>query len=260
MITSKDNDLIKQVSKLLGSAKFRKETGLFVAEGLRLSIDAFESGVSIKYFLYTPQAKQKNSEVIKKLQAFSENSYEISEKIYNIISDTNTPQGVMCICNTIDKFISLDKMKDEGKYIALEHIQDPSNIGNILRTAEALGVDGVIMSNNCCDIYSPKVVRGSMGAIFRIPFIITDDFVKFLTDSKDCGFKIYSAVPDRKAKSVTEVLFNEGSIIAVGNEGNGLTKETISISESITIFMQGNAESLNVATASSILMWEMLRN
>lgn len=260
MITSKDNDTVKQITKLLGSAKFRKETGLFVAEGLRLSVDAAESGVKIKYFLYTPQFIEKHLKETEYLKALSLNSYEISSKIYNAISDTNTPQGIMCVCNTLDKHFSLDTMKSIGKYIALEHIQDPSNLGNILRTAEALGIDGVIMSDDCCDIYSPKVVRGSMGAVFRVPFIIVDNLSNFLQKSKSYGFCIYSAVPRNNVKSVTEVSFNSGSIIAIGNEGNGLTQQIIDICESITIPMGGKAESLNAATSAAILMWEMLRN
>ena len=218
-----------------------------------------ESNINIKYLLYTSKAKEKYIEEIQKLQLYSQNSYEVSEKIYNNISDTSTPQGVMCVCKTIDNSFSLSTMDRIGKYIALEHIQDPSNLGNILRTAEALGISGIIMSDNCCDIYSPKVVRGSMGAVFRVPFLITDDFLKFMVESKKYNFSIYSAVPNRNTKSVTEVSFDKGVIVAIGNEGNGLTKEVINVSESITIRMGGKAESLNAAAAASILMWEMLR-
>ena len=133
-------------------------------------------------------------------------------------------------------------------------------MGTILRTAEALGVGGILLSRGCCDIYSPKVLRGSMGAIFRLPFLVVEDLPAYLSKQKEKGYSIYAAVPDRNAVPITEIPFSKRCAVVVGNEGNGLTQACIqACTQSVTIPMEGRAESLNAAIAASILVWEMVR-
>ena len=134
-ITSKDNPLIKKVSKLNISAKQRREQGLFVAEGLRLSIDAMLSDCEITALLITEKALNKYSASINKLIEYSSASYLVKESVFNSISETKTPQGVLCLIKTLDKKSLFDTIKDNGKFLALDGIQDPSNLGTILRTA-----------------------------------------------------------------------------------------------------------------------------
>ena len=257
-ITSKDNSLIKKISKLNTSAKQRREQGLFVAEGLRLSIDAMLSDCEITALLITEKALNKYSESINKLIEYSSASYLVKESVFNFISETKTPQGVLCLIKTLDKKSLFDTIKDNGKFLALDGIQDPSNLGTILRTAEAVGIDGVVLSKDCCDIYSPKVVRGSMGAVFRLPFIIYPTIAQFLNDNP--ALNSYAAVVDSKAQSITDICFTEPCVAVVGNEGNGLKDETIiACNNKITIPMKGKAESLNASTAASIIIWEMIR-
>ena len=140
----------------------------------------------------------------------------------------------------------------------LENVQDPSNLGTVLRTADALGLNGVIMTSDCCDIYSPKVCRGAMGALFRVPFMIIDNAPSFIRDFNKHGRSFAAVV--RNADSVTDADFSGNTLIVVGNEGNGLTKETIeACSSAVTIKMCNNAESLNASIAAAILMWEMIK-
>lgn len=257
-IKSKDNPLVKNIIKLNKSARQRREQRLFVAEGLRICEDAMLSNCNIYAVLATKSAYEKHQKNISSLFKYADSSYIVSDSIFSTISDTKTPQGVLCVIKTLDIPSLFDKIKYNGKFLALDNIQDPSNLGTIFRTAEAIGIDGIIMSSDCCDIYSPKVVRGTMGAIFRLPYEIVDNISDFLKSHSN--IKSYAAVVDKNAKYVTRLDFTAPAIAVIGNEGNGLKESTIdSCSEKFTIPMSGRAESLNAAVAASIVMWEMIK-
>ncbi|MEE0059767.1 MAG: RNA methyltransferase, partial [Acutalibacteraceae bacterium] len=164
-ITSKDNGTVKHIAKLVKSTSYRNENKEFVIEGVRLCTDAVESGVKIKTAVFSETAFNKYSEQVKQIVEVCESTFLFSDKLFSQISDTKTPQGILCVCKLEAKKLNI---ASSGVYLALEHIQDPSNMGTILRTAEALGVKGVILTDNCCDIYSPKVLRGTMGSAFRL--------------------------------------------------------------------------------------------
>ncbi len=258
MITSKDNSLVKEISKLISSSRERRSRELFVAEGLRLCTDAVSSGAAVRYFLSTPQAKEKEPEAFGKIAAVSENIIEVSPEIMVKISDTDHPQGFLCVISSASGK-KLDEIKKNGRYAALENISDPSNLGTILRTAEALGVDGVILSKGCCDIYSPKVVRGSMGAVFRVPFRIEEDLTGFIAAQTEAGIITYASTPGN-AGDIAGCDFSGGGIMLIGNEANGLKDETIGVcSCRVRINMKGRAESLNASAAAAILLYEMLK-
>lgn len=258
-INSKNNNLIKEIKKLTNSKKYREKEKKFVIEGLRLCEDAVKSGVNICDFLYTDEVLLKNKEIIRKIKKVALNSHVISETLLNYVSETKSPQGFVCICQNLDKDVTLDKISSKDKIIVLENIQDPSNLGTILRTAEALHIDSVVLSNDCCDRYSPKVLRGSMGAIFRLPIFVAENLTETIKLLRHKGIKAYAAVPDRDALSVKEADFNVRSLVVIGNEGNGLKLETInSCDKKVTIPMKGRAESLNASVAASIIMWEMV--
>ena len=141
MITSRDNELIKEVSKLISASKYRKKSNCFVAEGVRLCRDAASSGALIKSFLYTSEAAEKYNEELCIISKAATSSAEISRELYDRLSDTGSPQGFLCVID-MNSTPRLNEISISGKYAALENIQDPSNLGTILRTAEALGVDG----------------------------------------------------------------------------------------------------------------------
>lgn len=258
LISSKDNPTVKQAHKLLNSAHERKSKKMFIIEGQRLCGDALISGAAIDTLFFTEESQARSADLLECLAAEAENSIMLTPELFEKVSDTKHPQGICCICKIPEE--NTEGVKQEGRYIALENISDPSNMGTILRTAEAFGFDGAIISRDSCDVYNPKVLRGSMGAVFRLPIFYTDDFPRFMQECKGRGMRPIAAVPDRNAVNITSVRFFRGVLMCIGNEGAGLTEDTIlSCGEKVTIPMAGGAESLNASISAAILMWEMSR-
>lgn len=258
-ITSKNNEKIKYAVSLKDSSAERRKHDSFFVEGARLCYDAALSNIDILQFFFTEKAKEKFSSYYEKVAQKAERLFEVSEEISRKLSDTQSPQGMFCICKTVDKIAEADKINSKGKYILLENVQDPSNIGAISRTAEALGIDGLIISGGC-DIYNPKALRASMGAFFRLNIIACNDLQQFISQAKALSMTVAASTPSADAVKITDIDFSEGVICIVGNEGNGVSEETMKNSSvRVTIPMGGRAESLNASTAAAILIWEMMR-
>lgn len=256
-ITGKNNGLVKNVKKLLSSSKERRLQGLFVLEGARLVFDVLNSFYKIKYFLVTQSAYDKYSDKADEMIKLAQSAFFISDEVAEKLSDTKNSQGVFAVCHaeTVYKF----EYKANAKLIALDNVQDPGNLGTIIRTAEALGIDGVFVGGGC-DIYNPKVLRASMGSMLRINIIPTDTLAEELITFKQMGLHVYATSPDSNAKHITELDFSDGAICVIGNEANGVSDEIKKICDMlVTIPMLGRAESLNASVAASITMWEMLR-
>lgn len=254
VITSKDNSLIKFVCNLQTSAKSRKENGIFVLEGKRICDDAYLAKIKFDKLIISDTAFEKYYETVEKFSENSNEIYKIPDSLFKKISDTVNPQGIIALAN-------IQQIKNEinqnGRYIALENINDPSNLGAVSRTAEALGVSGIILSNDGCDPYSPKSLRASMGTLLRMPVIVTENLPEFVRNS---NLKSYACVVDDNAKSITDINFEDGCVVIIGNEANGLTEETKNTADyNITIRMSGLAESLNASVAAAISMWEMMK-
>ena len=254
-ITSKDNPLIKFVSGLQASSKQRKENNLFVLEGLRICDDAYQNNIKFDKLIVTKNALEKHSEEIKQFAKNSENLYILREDLFKKISDTNSPQGIIAVANLP---VSNSQISKCGRYIALENLADPSNLGAIARTAEALGVDGIIMTADSCDPYAPKSLRSSMGTLLRLPIFVVDNLIDFISQN---NLRSFACVVDKDAESISSQAFNDGDVLLIGNEANGLTDDTKQKADKqITIKMQGKAESLNAAAAAAIAMWEMVKD
>ena len=259
LITSKDNKRIKHIKKLIASASFRREERLFTAEGLRLCGDALRSGAALDSAYFSEEFVSKRPEFVEQTRSVTKSCFVLKNSIFSVLCDTKTPQGVLFVIKALDKTPDFDTIRKNGKVFALENLQDPTNLGTILRSAEAFGVDMVALSRDCCDIYAPKVIRGSMGAVFRQPFVIVDDLPAFICDFNEIGDS-FAAVLDRESMTVCDCDFSGAALCAVGNEGNGLTDAVIdACAHKVYIPMQGGAESLNVSAAASILIWEMIK-
>ena len=257
-LSSKDNAVIKSAVKLIKSARHRRKEGLFIAEGLRVCMDAVRSGAQIEELFVTEQAIEKYPDDVNALEYAANKTYLVSQPLFAHISDTQTPQGVLCVIKTLDKTAEFDTIKIGGKFLVLENVQDPNNLGAVLRSAEAFGVSGVILSGDCCDVYNPKVVRGSMGAVFRLPVLVAESLITSFAQNPQLN--TYAAVVHDSAERVTDISFCEPCAVVIGNEGNGLKPETVAACKhSITIPMNGNAESLNASVAAAILIWEMVK-
>ncbi len=258
-IISAQNPKIKQFSKLVSSSKERKKTGHFVLEGVRLCRDAAQSGVKIKELFFTSQAYSRYTQDIDYIVEKAEFSCEISAEVADKIADTENSQGVFLKCENTQNEVSLDSFSPDGKYIVLENLQDPSNLGAIGRTAEALGINGAVLVS-CCDVFNPKALRSSMGSLLRLPFARLDDIDELFSFSKINNIKTVATVVDSSAEKINETDLSGGVFLIIGNEGNGIKKETAENCEKrVTIPMLGRAESLNASMAACIAMWEVLR-
>lgn len=254
-ILSKENPLIKLISALQNSSKMRKEKGLFVIEGIRICRDAYENGVKFDKLVVSEEAFKKYEKDIKLLSENTETVVKIPDGLFKKISDTNSPQGIIALGYIPKIHSDLDR---KGRYIALENISDPSNLGAVSRTAEALGISGIIITDSSVDPYSPKVLRASMGTILRMPIFICEDIIDFV---KSNSLRTFGCVVDRNATPITDIKFCEGDVLIIGNEANGICEKTkLNTTQNITIKMLGSAESLNAAAAGAIAMWEMMRS
>lgn len=255
-ITSRENRIIKEYRRLNGDAKYRRESGLFVLEGARLCEDAVRSHVVLKTALLTARARAQYPEAVAAIESACEQVFDIPDALAAYLADTETPQGVFCTACLPQ---SLTAPTPDGRYAALERIQDPGNLGTMIRTAEAFGLDGLFLSEGCCDPYSPKVLRSSMGGVFRLPLYSVGRLAEALPRLHEQGFSSFACVVDG-GKAVQRVAFPTGSVCVIGNEGNGLLPETVAVcSACITIPMDGRAESLNASMAAGIVFWEMVR-
>ena len=256
VINAKNNPKIKEVKSLLTSSRDRRNSGLFVVEGVRLCLDALLSGCEIESIFCTENCAEKYGDEIASLRDGCKSFYTVSNDVLKAISDTVTPQGVVCTVKMKQNSFEYEKGK---KYIALDTIQNPDNLGAISRTAEALGLDGMVIYGGC-DIYNPKALRASMGALFRLPVCICGNLENEIEKCQSLGIDVFATVPDRDAKNVITIDFSKGAMCIIGNEGNGVSEEIIEkSSDRITIKMDGRAESLNANAAASIIMWEMTR-
>ena len=259
-IISRDNPKIKLLSKLLKSKKAREEEGRFVLEGVRLVCDVLNSSFEIESLFITEECIEKNKPQLEGVFERSKNVYVITTQLSNSISDTTSPQGVYAICKKLDKCVKLDKIYNNGVFICLCSLQDPGNVGTIIRTAEALGVDGVLLTDDCPDVYSPKVLRSTMGSVFRIPTVYFENETQMLNALKENEYTTYAAVLDKNSICLGRFSFVEKSAVLIGNEANGLSKDVSSACDfSLYVPMKGGAESLNAATAANIIMWEMCK-
>ena len=255
LISSKSNVKIKDTAKLFCSSKWRSQNGLFVIEGIRLCYDAFLSGIKIKSVFITEKCLEKCKDEAEEIIAYSNESYIVTPEVIKHISDTISPQGIVCVCECLNTEFEIN---DNFNAVVLCDISDPSNLGTISRTAEAFGINLLIVCGGC-DIYNPKALRASMGALFRLPVLTLEkeELFDFFNENKINSF---ASTPRETAKKVTEIVFDGRNAMLIGNEANGLEEDVIDKCDmAVTIPMLGRAESLNAAAAASVLIFEMVR-
>ncbi|MDE5863155.1 MAG: RNA methyltransferase [Lachnospiraceae bacterium] len=254
MITSTSNSKIKNLNKCLKNAKERRKQDIFLVEGLRM-------------FAEIPQHMHVETYATEEFyhshrELFKEISFElVADHVMDTISDTRTPQGVVSIVKRKhyepEEVCRLDTSM-APLILAIENLQDPGNLGTIVRTAEGAGVTGIFMSRDTVDIYNPKVVRSTMGSIFRVPFCYVENLTQQILELNRKGCRTYSA--HTQGTSFYDEDYCYPTIFCIGNEGNGLSEALISACNcKISIPMAGKVESLNAATAATVLMYEAMR-
>lgn len=254
MITSNSNTQVKNLIQLTKKAKARKDQGLFVVEGKKMFSEAPREMMHQVYVSESFLASPENNRMLEGI------SYEVlSDQIFKSVSDTQTPQGVLCLMK-MPHYILGDLYRGEKTHLLiLESIQDPGNLGTMLRTGEGAGISGILLNRTTVDIYNPKTIRSTMGSIYRVPFFITDDLSGALRELQEEGVQLYAAHL-KGTMSYDEPDYRRACGFLIGNEGNGLSEEIAEAADCyIRIPMEGQVESLNASIAATLLMYEVNR-
>lgn len=256
MITSTKNQQIRTVIELKKKAKARNESGLFAVEGIRMAAELPKERIEQVYVSESFLKHPEHSSVLDRLSSFE----TVSDSVFSAMSDTKTPQGILALVKKRE--YTLEEMLAGGQtpfLMLLENLQDPGNLGTIVRAGEGAGITGVIMSRDTVDIYNPKVIRSTMGSLFRIPFLYAENLGETVRFLKKNHVKILAAHLEGA------VVYDEedctGALgFLIGNEGNGLSEEIGALADArVKIPMAGQVESLNAAVAASVLMFETAR-
>ena len=252
-ITSRDNKILKHTKKLAKTA-YRAKAGEFVAEGERLCAEALNfAHTMISYAILTAEFFESNRKFQKKLDDLNISIYIVSEMLFADIAQTTTPQGILFVVKT--PLESPRDFADISRALILDGISEPGNMGTIIRTADAFGFRTIILANDCVDVYNPKVVRASMGGIFRASFVKADDISLTMNELKSAGFQLVATALDN-AQDVTEFKFNKKCALIIGSEASGVSNELLKECDAtVKIPMANDAESLNAAVAAGIVMY-----
>lgn len=249
MIESNSNKKIKELAALQRSKKERTQAGLFVLEGDRIIRDAISTRKELVDTVYVSATYASEKGLP------TENSVIVADSVLKHACETVNDQGILATVREEPLIRHEDELMSEDNVLVLEDIQDPGNLGTIIRTAEAAGVGAVIMSSGTVDIFSPKVVRSTMGSLLRVPFTYSADIEKTIVNLKDSGHTVYAAHL-KGASDMRKTPFLPRRAIIIGNEGRGISDPVADLADvRVFIPMQGEVESLNAAVAAAILMY-----
>lgn len=263
MITSVNNERVRKVVGYVEKSKARRQDDVFVIEGMKMLREAPVLQVREVYVTerFLDHATEDDKEILWRYGAET-----VSEEVMKKMAATLTPQGVLAVITqyhyTLEEVIEGYNKEDRGAkplMLVLENIQDPGNLGTMFRSGEGAGVTGIIMSKGSADVYNPKVIRSTMGSIFRMPYIYVDDLPKTLKQLTECGIQTYAAHL-RGKRNYDEFDYTKPTAFLIGNEGNGLTAEVADAAGTyVLIPMKGEVESMNAATSAAILTFEASR-
>ena len=255
-ITSKDNELIKHIRKLKDK-KYRDESNEYVVEGVKLVEEAVKENAKIKQIIVcedTTRTYEIPTHIMLEIARYE--CISVSNKIFNIITQVTNPQGIMAIIEKNAQDAQIDYSQDI--IVVLDDVQDPGNLGTILRTVDSIGLNQIIVSKVTADAFNSKVVRSTMGAIFRIKIIEVENLVQEIKEMRKHHFKLMVTSLQTK-NSIYDIDFNK-KIIVIGNEANGVSKEIQDMAdEKAKIPMLGRTESLNASVAAGVVMYEYVR-
>ena len=263
MITSTANAQVKELIRLMKKSRAREDAGVFIVEGPRMAGEltddpSWQERIERVYLSESYAAKHKGEQDDLRRNSRVE---ILADNIFAHVSDTKTPQGILAVVKRKEYDLEdiIGGQQGNSLVIVLDNLQDPGNLGTIFRTAEAAGATGILLSRDCVDIYNPKVIRSTMGAVFRLPFLYVDDLPGAVSELKETGIRVFAAHLEGKNAYDRED-YSGGTAFLIGNEGNGLRDEVAECADCrIRIPMQGKAESLNAAVAAAVLMFEVSR-
>ncbi|MGM9904331.1 RNA methyltransferase [Enterococcus sp. 10A9_DIV0425] len=248
-IQSAKNPRIKELKKL-HKKKSREEAQEYLLEGFHLIEEAVVSQARVKEVFISERGL---AEWGSWLDEQTIPSYLVTDEVMRAVSDLPTPQGIIAVMHLEEKKLSIDS----GGWLMLDHVQDPGNVGTMIRTADAFGLSGVLLGKGTADIYSTKVLRSMQGSNYHLP-VITVDLNQIIPDLKKKGFMVYGTELNEQAVALTKIKPTENYAIIMGNEGQGVSSELLALADqNIYIPMKGNAESLNVGVATGILLYQL---
>lgn len=256
-INSKNNSKIKDLIRLRDESKFRNDRSLFYVEGERIVNDTPKGLIDSIFIQKSKLYYYKN--IISSVD--DKKIYIVEDNLFDKLKDTKNSQGIIAIVQYNDiKVLDKNILDNSKSCIILDNVNDPGNLGTIIRLAEATNISLIILCNNCCNLYNPKVIRSCMSSLFRINIFVSNDTLNDLDLIKKNGFKLYATVLDNGAINFNKIKYNTKSAFIFGNEANGVSSELINISdEKLFIPMCGDIQSLNVAIAATAVCYELMR-
>ena len=267
IITSSQNKFVS-LARSLGDKKHREKNALFRFDGVKLMCEAVKRGVELSFLLVAESAYDVVFEKASSLYGINGSDVDcktvvVSDRLFEQISDENAPEGVICVANFDSNRHRLLGHGDavtadvNEKILLMESVRDPLNVGAVMRVAAAFGVDRVIMSRDCADIYNSKTVRASMGAIFALKTDRVESINVVISQLRSSNRRVFAAALDENAQKLGELEIRPGDCVLIGNEGHGISIEAIQACDaSVYIPMSEGVESLNAATAAAVLAWE----
>lgn len=270
IITARKNPTVMRASSLL-TKKGREENSAFIAEGIKLFVEAVKSDLPIECVLVNEDKKDVIYPILEKElsgEKYSETKvYTLADNCFEKITTEKSPQGVIVIIKYLDFFKSCNKIieetiiKEERRTIILSSMRDPGNLGSVIRSAVAFGAQRIILSSDCADVYNPKTIRAAMGSLFKVEIIISDDLVRTVKSLQSRGIRVFAAELRQNAISLDDMELSPLDIVVIGNEGHGIEEDlSVACDGSVYIPISPLAESLNASVAAAIFMREQRIN
>ena len=263
-ISSKSNALIVRLAKLKDK-KYRKNEELFRFDGIKLFCEAAKAGAPIEYVFVIESARDKYCDIVEK-NCTCDKLYVLSEDAFMKLTDEQSPEGIIAVCSNLENITLEGDMNALAtslvgkRVLLLESVRDVGNMGTIIRTARAFGIDALVMSSDCADLYNPKTVRAAMGALFTQRIVVVESISSIVHAMQSEGARVWAAALQRDAKKLGEIELKKGDAILIGNEGHGLSEKAIlACDECVYIPMEEGSESLNAGVAASVCMWELYK-
>ena len=252
-ITSRKNPKIISACSL-ADKKGRDKCGLFAAEGIKLFRELLLEGVKLARVFCTARAIEKYSDELSRAEC---EIFEVTDEVYDKLSFEKNPEGIFAVAEKTRLYSTASETPGDGGFVMLDRVQNPSNVGTVIRTASALGVSRILLGAGCADVFGPKTIRAAMGTLFKVNICVTDDICREIEEIQKSGAQVFAAALDETSEDVAKVSFSHDDCLLIGNEGEGISKEALALcARKVIIPMRQNTESLNAAAAATILIWE----
>ena len=259
-ITSRKNPKVIAACAL-SDKKARDKSGLFCAEGAKLLDELLKENIRIRELFYTEKAFEKFSGSILLAESRGCSITEVTDEVYAKLSEEKNPEGIFAAAEKFKIYPCAAETPGNGGFLILDRVQNPSNVGAIIRNAAALGISRVLLGEGCADVFSRKTLRAAMGTVFKLSICITDDICRETAEIKAGGSKIFGAALAADSEDLRRVCFDERDSLVIGSEGSGISEKMLDLCDKkIIIPMRQNTESLNAAAAAAVLIWEKQRN